>query len=169
MKRKNPDTGYEFKYGEVREDGYIFRAYNKKKLKSDGFYSEYWHSAKVFVEQAEAQKTLAKIWRGKRYNERRTFMDNYKLERGCELCGYNKHAVALDMDHINPKDKKFDIAKRLGLASNERLMNELSKCRVLCANCHRVHSHTEGHSDSGIYNKEGKRMALIKKIKEELL
>lgn len=66
-----------------------------------------------------------------------------KLERGCELCGYNANPVALDFDHRDPSLKRLKIAG--STASPERLLEEMEKCRVLCANCHRIESHRQGH------------------------
>ena len=41
MKRLNPKTGFPFKKGEIREDGYIFYQY-RKILRETGYYAEYW-------------------------------------------------------------------------------------------------------------------------------
>jgi hypothetical protein len=43
MKRIDKNTGKPFKHGDVREDGYIFRGYQKKK-KKDGYFIENWLS-----------------------------------------------------------------------------------------------------------------------------
>ena len=68
-----------------------------------------------------------------------------KLELGCEICGYNEHVAALDFDHLDPSKKEFNI----GVAAQEskgwgRIQAEIEKCRVLCANCHRIHTY-ENH------------------------
>ena len=42
MKRRNPKTNLPFKYGDVREDGYMFCDYVTTKIKKDGFFSERW-------------------------------------------------------------------------------------------------------------------------------
>ena len=55
----------------------------------------------------------------------------------CVDCGYNKYAGALDFHHRDPKEKKFKIAGRTSLAFGPELKNELDKCDLLCANCHR--------------------------------
>ena len=72
----------------------------------------------------------------KRYKRRKQFIDDYKLSKGCAICGYNKCASALDFHHEGDKD--FDVAKGLGQNTNiEKLKKEIEKCIVLCANCHR--------------------------------
>ena len=56
---------------------------------------------------------------------------------GCAICGYNKCDTGLDFHHVNPQDKKF----RLNISNmgrkNKALVEELNKCILLCANCHR--------------------------------
>ena len=64
------------------------------------------------------------------------FINEYKVQTGCSKCGYNKHPCALDFHHIELKTKNV---ARLGkdAVSLDSLKEEMSKCIVLCANCHR--------------------------------
>jgi hypothetical protein len=71
--------------------------------------------------------------------QKRTFLAWYKVQRGCEMCGYNEHPAALTFDHIDPDGKLFNIAD-YGTKGWEAILREVAKCRVLCANCHNVHS-----------------------------
>ncbi len=82
-----------------------------------------------------------KYWKAK-MAENRKWMDAYKLEKGCAECGYRAHAVALDFHHKDSETKAFTIATHRGLRSS-RLLAEMDKCEVLCANCHRVHTEME--------------------------
>lgn len=52
----------------------------------------------------------------------------------CELCGYNKFSGALEFHHLNPKKKD---PSGLRAYSLKRLLLEVDKCMLLCANCHR--------------------------------
>lgn len=60
----------------------------------------------------------------------------------CEICGYNKNIATLEFHHINPDEKEFQLDMRhLSNTSLEKLQSEVSKCQLLCANCHReVHN-----------------------------
>uniref|UniRef100_A0AAU6VZP3 HNH endonuclease n=1 Tax=Pseudomonas phage Lyrsu03 TaxID=3138537 RepID=A0AAU6VZP3_9VIRU len=69
-------------------------------------------------------------------------MNTYKVTMGCEECGYNEHPAALTFDHIDPNTKAFTPAHAV-TRSWEALEEELGKCRVLCANCHNIHSHNQ--------------------------
>lgn len=56
----------------------------------------------------------------------------------CSVCGYNKNLAALEFHHINPSDKEFNIDNRsLSNLSMQKLRGEVSKCALLCANCHK--------------------------------
>ena len=60
-------------------------------------------------------------------------------EKGCLICG-EKETCCLDFHHIDPSKKVFNVSLR-NRVSNEKLEEELSKCIILCANCHRkVHA-----------------------------
>lgn len=63
---------------------------------------------------------------------------NFKKTLKCAECGNNDFRV-LDFDHIDRSTKEFNVADGIqGGFSIEKLMNEVSKCQVLCANCHRM-------------------------------
>jgi len=136
--RRLNKNGHPFKKGDIREDGFIFATYVKTKKTKDGFYKEKWLSPKAYQKQLDDQKTISKEWRKNRAKERRELIDSLKLEKGCSMCGYKDHAVALDFDHLNPEEKNFTIATKYLNIHIERLLKEIDKCQVLCANCHRV-------------------------------
>lgn len=55
----------------------------------------------------------------------------------CNRCGFWGHPFQMDCHHINPADKAYEIAKLRGKAPL-KLKEELKKCELLCANCHRI-------------------------------
>ena len=65
-------------------------------------------------------------------------LNRFKLAAGCADCGYNRHAVALDFDHIDPSTKRFNVAHASLSHSQEVIWVEVSKCEVRCSNCHRL-------------------------------
>ena len=75
-----------------------------------------------------------KEYEKRRHEKKRQYIDDYKLSRGCSICGYNKYASALDFHHNG--DKEFNI-RDAGSVSLKRLKEEIKKCIILCANCHR--------------------------------
>ena len=56
-------------------------------------------------------------------------------QHGCSVCSEKEH-VCLDFHHLDGKDK--EVASMLGM-NDTRVKEEISKCVVLCANCHRKH------------------------------
>jgi hypothetical protein len=56
---------------------------------------------------------------------------------GCVDCGI-KTQIVLDFDHIRG-EKTGDISQMIASAASvKRLLSELDKCEVRCANCHRI-------------------------------
>jgi hypothetical protein len=53
----------------------------------------------------------------------------------CQKCGYNKYIGALEFHHRDFNTKDFGINKRR--VDFEKMKDELDKCDLLCANCHR--------------------------------
>lgn len=98
-----------------------FRAYDKNRRKNDPRY-------------AEAKREDVRQHRMKH----RSALATWKLDKGCADCGYNKDPVALDFDHING-GKVASPSQMIG-GSLDRLIDELEKCEVVCANCHRIRS-----------------------------
>lgn len=54
----------------------------------------------------------------------------------CTKCGYNKYYGALEFHHVDPLTKDVNWTK-LRLKSWIKITEELDKCNLLCANCHR--------------------------------
>ena len=68
--------------------------------------------------------------------EIKEWIDTIKLGIGCQVCGYNKCAEALEFHHRNPKEKNFTISS-LPTTRKEILLQEMEKCILLCATHHR--------------------------------
>lgn len=72
---------------------------------------------------------------------------DYKAERGCEDCGTTDPRV-LDLHHRDGEEKIMAVSQMLSRRSWSSVKAEMDKCRVLCANCHRIeHSTNESRSD----------------------
>ena len=54
----------------------------------------------------------------------------------CNRCGYDEHPAALQFHHIDPTTKSFAINGNKLLLNEQRVLDELNKCELLCANCH---------------------------------
>jgi hypothetical protein len=73
-----------------------------------------------------------------------------KIKGGkCEKCGYNKNISALELHHLDPSIKEFQLDSRhLSNTTFEKIIAEAEKCILVCANCHREIHHKELDSDN---------------------
>lgn len=67
-----------------------------------------------------------------------------KLAFGCQGCGYNKCADALDFDHVRG-EKAYNPASMMSMPA-AKVLRELDKCEVVCANCHRIRTRAKRQS-----------------------
>jgi hypothetical protein len=74
--------------------------------------------------------------------QRREWFNELKKTLKCIKCGEN-HPSCLEFHHRDPKQKEFGIAAFVNTSNKEKVLKEIEKCDVLCANCHRKHHHKE--------------------------
>ena len=56
----------------------------------------------------------------------------------CCVCNYDRCSAALEFHHLDPTQKDFSIAQAYANPKKwETIVEELSKCVLVCANCHR--------------------------------
>lgn len=74
----------------------------------------------------------------KRYrkNAKRLIVE-YLNDKSCIDCGITDIRV-LDFDHRNPKSKTKEVSKMLSNCSWKTISEEINKCDIRCANCHRI-------------------------------
>ncbi len=59
-----------------------------------------------------------------------------KLGGKCTKCGLTHHPAVYDFHHLDPKTKEIGIGSMITYKIS-RLEEELAKCILVCANCHR--------------------------------
>lgn len=72
-------------------------------------------------------------------------MENFRLMKSslkCSKCPEN-HIACLEFHHLDSKTKSGNIGQLARKWCLKRLMEEISKCIILCANCHRKEHYTE--------------------------
>lgn len=74
--------------------------------------------------------------------ETQEWFREHKKTLSCIQCGQN-HPATLDFHHVvrRPDNRKMRDLLKNGVKS--RILEELAKCVVLCANCHRIHHWNE--------------------------
>ena len=64
-------------------------------------------------------------------------MLEYLSDKSCADCGESDIRV-LELDHLDPTTKVFSISQAVKLGHSwNSVMNEINKCQILCANCHK--------------------------------
>ena len=114
-------------------------AFTKNKSRKDGLNS--------------ACRECHKEWRDNHYDKNREYYrakakrERKKVKqiitdakkRPCTDCGIQYPPYVMDFDHL--RDKKFNISGAAGRAGPVSILEELAKCEVVCANCHRERTH----------------------------
>lgn len=84
--------------------------------------------------------------REKRWNERREYLIS-KKNVPCEDCGGTFPNYCMDFHHLNedtknPGIKRKSFIDKMKTYSMKKIDEEIAKCVVLCANCHRIRHHS---------------------------
>jgi len=95
------------------------------------------YSREHYIRNSEkVRKRAAELKRDKRLE-----WNEFKSTLNCTNCGFN-HPAVLDFHHVDRKNKKS--VHLLARNGNYKLAREeIKKCIVLCANCHRILHHEE--------------------------
>jgi transcription elongation factor Elf1 len=100
----------------------------------------------VLKEARRKEKALKPPWKERQRWVKQKFVWRLLNKFNCYRCGMNDPLV-LEFHHINAKDKKQNISTLVCASySMERLKEELRKCKIICANCHRKVTAKENNS-----------------------
>lgn len=96
-----------------------------------------------FPKNGNAVRNICKKCQTKRVRKRQMEFVKWsdELKTQCSICGYNKCKEALEWHHVG-NDKDFNISRFVNSnypsdKNKQRVIDELSKCILVCANCHR--------------------------------
>lgn len=81
-------------------------------------------------------KSCYNIYCNRRWKNRKENAVKYKGGQ-CEDCHGVFPSAVFEFHHLDPSEKEFNWTK-MRLVSNSKLLSELDKCALLCANCHRI-------------------------------
>lgn len=87
----------------------------------------------------------------------------------CSQCDYDRCKEALEFHHLNSSEKDFGISNQGYTRSWKRVQEELKKCVLLCANCHReVHAGLQLQRETAV-EKSGEFREALKQAKRVTL
>lgn len=89
----------------------------------------------------EAHPERDKEVRDRQRTTRREWLAEIKREQGCAECGIDDPRV-LDFHHEDASEKTLAVSQLVNRRSWQAVLDEIAKCGVLCANCHRI-AHAE--------------------------
>lgn len=105
----------------------------------------YKNKAKKWLNNNERMRTMRQI-----ANEAIT---QEKLHRGkcadCERSCTIDNLIAFDFDHLEPAQKAFAISGWTNKQDLRELHDEMAKCDLVCAYCHRLRTFAAGHQHLG--------------------
>lgn len=117
----------------------LLKLFSKNKAAKDGLqrqckkcHSEL--SKKYYNGNKAKHVALVKINSAKYAEVNQKWIVSFLKEHSCAGCG-ETDIIVLDFDHL--KDKSRNISQMVNKFSLQSLQREVSKCQVLCANCHR--------------------------------
>jgi hypothetical protein len=91
------------------------------------------------------RKSKYKAAKDERHKIRQNLVLELLLKKSCVDCG-ESDPIVLDFDHINPKKKEFCVSQGVrDCRPIEIILEEISKCEIRCANCHRRKTSREGN------------------------
>ena len=122
----------EFAINRTRKDGHASDCKACRKIYRD----------KHYLEHKEYYKDKASKYRRKKNKEFEELRSTLK----CSICGESRH-WCLEFHHLNPNEKESEVTRLK--ESPRKLKEELKKCVVLCANCHRDIHYKERNMQGG--------------------
>lgn len=115
-----------FKNNEAQRE---YRKANKERMAK--YHKEYYSKNKQgYIDRKNAAKARNKA-----------ITDEIKSTTPCTDCGKKYHPFVMDFDHVGEKDRDVSLLVQAP-ASVKRLMAEIAKCELVCANCHRMRTFT---------------------------
>lgn len=103
--------------------------YKDEKHARECEYKRRWYekNRRRVIDRSANHKKNMKIW-----------FEEYKKTLACLKCGEN-HPACLDFHHRDGDEKEFNVYKAVQDGhSKAKILEEISKCDVLCCKCHRI-------------------------------
>lgn len=125
------------------DDVYQRRLKNREKMRrfrerNPDYFREWNHDNKHRLKRSKPSKEDQRKKGRRRYAERRMWFDDMKRGVPCADCGDVFESCVMDYDHRPGEGKSFCISSRITTFTKERILEEIAKCDLVCARCHRI-------------------------------
>lgn len=102
-----------------------------------------------------ADPAIMKNDNAKHTAKQRELVRAFKTGKPCADCGISFENCAMDFDHLDPNTKKFVISQAVGRGVGITALElEMSKCELVCSNCHRIRTYRAKQHGTEYKNRE---------------
>ncbi len=127
------------------KDEKLLKCFSKNSSKKDGLSSQcrdchkemrrihYEKNKSKIIEQVGIQKEKVREW------------FNSLKNKPCKDCGKTYPPYVMDFDHLDSEEKEFQLGQALNWGK-EKVLKEIAKCELVCANCHRERTHNRSNA-----------------------
>jgi hypothetical protein len=131
--------------------------FNRNRSKKDGLQSKCRDCSRDLA-KAHFENNREHYRNRNREYRRKLLEEVQKLkDRPCQDCGGSFPPYVMDFDHLDGETKVGSVGSLRKLGSLRQILQEVSKCEVVCANCHRVRTHRWNEQMVGAHVKSKKR------------
>lgn len=121
-------------------------AFTKAKVSKDGYftYCKTCNRARQKRYRDNNPEVYAQRTKVARQNRQRWFIQQRMAP--CTDCGIQYHHSAMQFDHLPSFKKNIEIWEIIAKGwAKSRVLEELAKCELVCANCHALRTHRRRH------------------------
>jgi len=118
----------------------LLKCFSLSASKKDGYCTQCKLCHKEFVRKnylKNKEKVLKQV--AQRKEEYRKWYASLK-NKPCTDCKKEYPSYVMDFDRLSDKKFQISFAAKHGWAK-EKILKEISKCEIVCANCHRIRTH----------------------------
>lgn len=123
-------TEYNFKYKSRGIRNVQCKDCSRLYIRNHYYNHKVYYLKKAYVRNTAVRKILRK------------YVNDYLLTHPCVDCG-ETDIIVLEFDHL--RDKEYNISTLSRFGTLKQLENEINKCVIRCANCHRRKTYSESH------------------------
>lgn len=118
MKRLNPVTELPFSKGDVRNDGFIFKSYDYRHLRKNGFYAEVWLNP-ISFKKCVAEDKNKKQNRDSKYSKENRSKRNALVAKR-KAAKLNRTPSWLSQEHLEQIEELYTMAKMFEMYTGQQ-------------------------------------------------
>lgn len=117
-------------------------SFAKNRSKEDGFSSTCRSCASIQRKKwYNSHKDTHKVSSKKNKRKYTDQLRAYKHNKPCTDCGVPYPYYVMEWDHLPGTTKEANLSRLLQTNSKKRFLEEIKKCELVCANCHKIRTY----------------------------